>query len=73
MVAADGGAAALLEGEDEALGGCVEAAFAAEVEDVGGAVEDGGDDAVAAGEVAGGGGADLLAGVEEPGFGEAAE
>jgi len=43
-VAPLGGAAAVAQGERDPLGFGVEAAFAAEVEDLGDAVEDGGDD-----------------------------
>jgi hypothetical protein len=52
-VAAFGAAAAVAEGEGEALGSGEESGFSAEVEDRGGAAEDGGDDPGAAGEPAG--------------------
>ena len=52
-VAALGGAAAVAVGQGDALGFGVEAALPAEVEDLRGAVEDGGDDPGPAGEPAG--------------------
>jgi hypothetical protein len=61
-------AAAGLDGLDDALGFVGEAVGAAEVEDLGLAAEDGGDDPGFAGQAAGGAGADRLAGVEVGGF-----
>ena len=63
-VAVFGGAAFVADAHGDALGACVAAAAAAEVEDLGSAAEDGGDDAGGAGQAAGNGGGDLAAGVE---------
>ena len=63
-VAVLGGAALVSDGHGEALGLGVEAASAAEVEDLGPAVEDGGDDPVVTREASGLGGGDLATGVQ---------
>ena len=63
-VAALGGAAVVPQCQGDALGFGVEAASAAEVEDLGAGAEDGGDDPGGAREAAGLGGGDLPAGVQ---------
>jgi hypothetical protein len=68
-----GDAAAVLDGQGEALGLVVEPGAAAEVEDPGLGVEDGGDQSGLAGEVAGEGGGDRLAGVQVGGAEAGAE
>jgi hypothetical protein len=68
--AALGGAGVVGQGEGAALGGGVQASFAAEVEGFGAAAQDGGDDAGAAGEAAGFAGGDPGAGVELLGPGQ---
>ena len=62
--AAGPGAAAVAVGEDSALGGGEQALFAADVEDLGFAVDDEGQDLGVAGDAAGGGGGDGSAEVE---------
>jgi len=66
-VAAVGGAAGLFDGEHESLVAGVEPFLGTQVEDLGRAVHDGGDHSVEAGQAAGGGGADPVAGVQQPG------